>query len=779
MSRALAAAATLTMLFAGGAGAQQTVAVPHAADIAAVGSGFDARAEAIIRHKACDSEGEYNDIVAQMARDERGKQGEGMTTILIAKLHMIVRGLTCAAPGPDAARMTDQINAAVLAMRKDRQMGTEGTPCLSAFSIPAGDWDVTVRELTRLFHMDRNAGAGVLRQETIDHMWRAGLLAASGPLGSGANTVLAACSPHQGDAEGLPEERVDREHGSDRTLRDLGRAALFLLFWWLAGIVTMGIAVAAGATQAGMGLATAVGFWGLMDATTDVLGIPETENHRLMIETSRYLANGAILDQLVNSGHPELDEFREAQLEVGDWLLSRLHEIANHDFDEYNARPYTRYSMEAVANLYDFAAGIRDEQLHGQQRRLRTAAHIVLDLTHTRFAIGSNGGRRVVNYRRRVSSDPLVTGKKSQDDLNLQGDLYNYANAADHLVARSLVLGGQTAILGGQLPSLEIGNLVNAAVGSYRLPPPASWFTVNRRPMMHRFLLGDGDEDDVGVELHSRDPAFHISAGGVRTDPAEAWLGFITDPDDPGIAMPTTLIPTGWGRRLDDVIRFDGSRGMAGADRSENLCVYRGFACGLTPRRPDWIAGCFTPPWPAGNASGLFFLNTETCLRDGKPLPGPHFFLGVRAENLPNGDRWGVLEAFTPANQAPEAAQARAAEFIAFRNRSSSQMLMLDSFFRAPHNEPQTYTLSTGERVEFNLRSGLDAPPVPTGRAEILSVDGQPLLLPSGTVGTFIPGTPGAFGISGGGGRWMLSAPDVPSVTVESVDGAKPTRTGP
>ena len=76
--------------------------------------------------------------------------------------------------------------------------------------------------------------------------------------------------------------------------------------------------------------------------------VPETENHLLMIETSRYLTNQAMLGEL-GPNYPNADVIREQQEEVKNWLLARLQSIAKNDFQEYNSRAYQRYSINAIA----------------------------------------------------------------------------------------------------------------------------------------------------------------------------------------------------------------------------------------------------------------------------------------------------------------------------------------------------------------------------------------------------------------------------------------------
>jgi hypothetical protein len=64
--------------------------------------------------------------------------------------------------------------------------------------------------------------------------------------------------------------------------------------------------------------------------------------------------------------------------------------IAKHDFLEFNARPYQRYSLHALLNLHEFA----------QDNSVQTAAQIVLDYIMVKFAIASNRQRRIGPFRR-------------------------------------------------------------------------------------------------------------------------------------------------------------------------------------------------------------------------------------------------------------------------------------------------------------------------------------------------------------------------------------------
>jgi hypothetical protein len=93
-----------------------------------------------------------------------------------------------------------------------------------------------------------------------------------------------------------------------------------------------------------------------------------------------------------------------------------------HDFLEFNSRPYQRLALHAVLNLYEFA---RDQVV-------RRAAQMVLDYIFMRFALSSNRGRRVSPYRR------------VQHRINHQGNHRNdvYAEKGDEVAALFLACTG-------------------------------------------------------------------------------------------------------------------------------------------------------------------------------------------------------------------------------------------------------------------------------------------------------------------------------------------------
>ncbi|MCX5610650.1 glycoside hydrolase [Streptomyces sp. NBC_00047] len=264
---------------------------------------------------------------------------------------------------------------------------------------------------------------------------------------------------------------------------------------------------------------------------------PETENHLLMIETSRYLVN-----QLRHE--PVGGRVSDDQKNLTDWLLKYLQTIAQHDFLEFSARPYARMSLPALLNLYEFAS----------EPRLRTAAQNILDYTFTKCALSANRGRRVNPYRRHQS--------RIHHAANFTNDLYT--DRADTVTGFFLAYTGMTDEQGApaRFPESKVGEALIAATSTYRPPAAAYQLALARDvpPHLHRFYHGirpelpeSGETADAGIEIYYRSPSFMLTAGGcflnsgygrdeVSTQPflfsaKKAW-------NETSRAQATALIPT-------------------------------------------------------------------------------------------------------------------------------------------------------------------------------------------------------------------------------------------
>ena len=317
---------------------------------------------------------------------------------------------------------------------------------------------------------------------------------------------------------------------------------------------------------------------------------PETENHLLMIESSRYLFN-----QLRADKNPGDVTFDNTENKLRKWILNYMQRVTKHDFLEFNSRPYQRMSLHALLNLYEFA--LDDD--------IMTAAQILLDYTMLKFALSSNRCRRVAPFRRH------------QHAITHQANSTNYLYAAEGDQVNGFFLayvGWQDAGLKpGPLPPPHDFAMLLAATSTYR-PPPAAYelaLVHNSPPALQIFYQGarpklpaSGDDTpEAGLEIYYRSPSFLLSAGG-------SFLNSGYGKDDNGLggklaweetsrAQATTLIPTKIDTGFHDLIRFEpypDPQINPWVDREEAKCyhtlgvntgVSRGLAAGATLRPAD------------------------------------------------------------------------------------------------------------------------------------------------------------------------------------------------
>lgn len=274
--------------------------------------------------------------------------------------------------------------------------------------------------------------------------------------------------------------------------------------------------------------------------------VPETENHLLMIESSRYLVN-----QLLHDRHPDDKEFDNVDRGLSKYLLTFLQTIAEHDFLEFSARAYARLSLHALLNLHEFA----------REERIRTAAQIVLDYTMMKFAVSGLRGRRVTPFRRQ------------QHRINHQANVTNdlYAERGDQVAGFFLAYTGLTNARDepARFPASLAFQAVIAATAAYRPPPAAYSLALDHSapPATHRFqhgrrprLTGADEDADPGIEIYSRSPSYLLSAGGSFLNSGyghDQVDVFAQAFEQTSRAQATTLIPTRADTRFHDLLRFE------------------------------------------------------------------------------------------------------------------------------------------------------------------------------------------------------------------------------
>lgn len=299
------------------------------------------------------------------------------------------------------------------------------------------------------------------------------------------------------------------------------------------------------------------------------LTFPETENHLLMIESVRYLTNQLLLDR---TGDPAFDNVGKG---MTGWLLGYLQRLLQHDFLEFNARPYQRLAVHPLINLHEFA---RDTEI-------RDAAQMVLDYLSVKFAISSVRGLRVSPFRR-LRERTYKDFDDTESHLNdLRGDL------GDPWVGFWLMYGGPVDADGRPEAWFRRGwSLLALIAGLAPYRPPWAAYTLAMEPppptppSQHTFnhgrrprLAASMDTPEGGMEIYYRSRSFLISAGGM-------WLnsGYGLDQAQGfaqvAVAQATTLIPTRAPLDFRDLIKF--TTPYPDWRRAVQMGVHRGFACG-------------------------------------------------------------------------------------------------------------------------------------------------------------------------------------------------------
>ncbi len=280
---------------------------------------------------------------------------------------------------------------------------------------------------------------------------------------------------------------------------------------------------------------------------------PETENHILMTEVSRYLTNQLIHERAL-SRNEDPKPWDNAQNGMEEWLLKHLQHFLKEDFTEYNSKPYQNYTVIPLETLYNFA----------QSPRVKEGAKLLLDYLAVKYATQSLDLRRAGPFRRQIKYRGL------NDILNGDGQLARY----------SVLVGNYGLFFNALLSEYEIPQGSNvallAASGDYRIPPAILDLFFERGAGLLQRVNGQA------YESYFLSPSFLLVAGGIYKNYKDYGTG-----QNDGWAEATVLMPTGQGVLRSDFIRFSGHRNMK---KRNNSCVGRGFACGANPVVPATVS---------------------------------------------------------------------------------------------------------------------------------------------------------------------------------------------
>ena len=325
--------------------------------------------------------------------------------------------------------------------------------------------------------------------------------------------------------------------------------------------------------------------------------IGETENHILMIHTTRYLTNQLLYQR---DHHPDHDNRRNGgdySPSCTDLMLYLLRNILRGDFSEYNAKPYQVETRAALLNLCSYA----------YDHEVRLAARMVLDYISAHIAVSSNDLRRMVPFRRRNEGE-----KVTHPDGFMAIDLLEPSLGADPMAEPFAMQTGNTrayekASQDRPFPWSIASNgedSVMEVLSDYRLPFSIHDLFVN--DLHRRFFqrLHRIPQDNVEVtgrncdnhEIYAGSPSYLITAGGspatYAIDPTVLGVVVGDQAQQLGVAVTTSFLPTGSSagsgtqNNAKDLIQFSSFSDSPG--KMLNYGVAPDFACGHRVHLPDW-----------------------------------------------------------------------------------------------------------------------------------------------------------------------------------------------
>ncbi|MEK6623885.1 MAG: hypothetical protein AABY86_02890, partial [Bdellovibrionota bacterium] len=388
----------------------------------------------------------------------------------------------------------------------------------------------------------------------------------------------------------------------------------------------------------------------------------DTENHILMTETSRLLANQLMFK------HPDVQDkerYDNQKNGMNAWMLNFLQYFFEDYFEEYNSRPYQGYTVMTLNNLDSFSV---DE-------KVQTKAHMILDMLSGVFAVQSNGGRRSTPFRRQPEYEGL------SDILSGDGE-----------IGRFNLLVGQYDYLANlrrpYVPPYAEHFMLATAVSDYRPEPDLLDLIIKESKQEFFQTIHHG-----GVEIYSQAPFYTISAGGRYLNK----LDVATKLQD-GWARPTTIMPTL--EATSEIVNWPRFEGHRARMKRQNTCVFSNFACGLNLKLPVSLP----PSCLEKKGSWNFYHLDQNCSLNW----GIHLAVwSKKCESVLcklKADNFGVMEVEASENISFESFQANILE----RNKAEKF-----KFYKS-----NLYVTSRGLAIEFNFSTSL-------GEWEIQRVAGQ------------------------------------------------------
>ncbi|MFG0288102.1 MAG: hypothetical protein ACF8CQ_08010 [Rhodopirellula sp. JB044] len=278
--------------------------------------------------------------------------------------------------------------------------------------------------------------------------------------------------------------------------------------------------------------------------------VPDTENHLLMTEGSRYLKNRWLM--LHGDRSATYDNVTNG---LEEWLLGFIEEIRTAGLYEFNSIPYEGYTLTALLNLEAFGSA-----------KVQSAARRVLDQLNWNYAVGGLRFRRFPPFRRQYAHSR---------DTSLMGDRHVG------------LIKPWISLLPDRPENLKLkGNqqiAIWACWSPYRLPDQtARW--ILEKPTDYFIQIGHGA--DSSPEIYSGGPGYLLSAGGVNRGKRSLI-----------VARPITLLLRERADDLSEVLHLSGPGNDFQHWNNTGVWNNTAVAAGPVQIPGDWSADASSEHW--------------------------------------------------------------------------------------------------------------------------------------------------------------------------------------
>ena len=261
---------------------------------------------------------------------------------------------------------------------------------------------------------------------------------------------------------------------------------------------------------------------------------PETENHILMTEGSRYLKNR----WLMNHGSRD-QKYDNLQNGMEDKLLVFMKKMRTNGLYEFNSLPYIGYTITALLNLEAFGSD-----------KLKSEARNVLDYMNWTYALGSYQLKHYPPMRRRYEKAGIKEITTDYQSIFMKSWL-SFSPVSDY--DKDISSGEVHALMGAIMPYRPADKVVE---------------TIFDKGDGYFIKLGHGPNSSP--EIYSAGEKFLISAGGVNRGERSII-----------VARPISLFLNDKAKNISQTFHLAGP----GTDFKEwnNTGVYENFACAAGP----------------------------------------------------------------------------------------------------------------------------------------------------------------------------------------------------